>query len=255
MRALRSLPARLDVSGLCLVVAMAGACSFDKSQLQPAATPTPDGATEHGSDGATASSPDTVAGAGGGGANETGGSEGDGSTKFGDSAVFSDLGTALDVAIPPDVAQRPDVGLDAPLTVDATSIPDVGLSPDVTFIPDTGTGPPNSGDGGASDGAGGTNSSPTLCSPVPKSTGGIACPGGKCTVGTYSGSGFTLTDGLASTICLSANSLCAAGTTNPLKSSDTSANWGAVFGFYLSPDSTAANSVGVQLAGSGYPPP
>ncbi len=74
-------------------------------------------------------------GAGGGGANETGGSEGDGNTKFGDSAVLAYLGTALDVAIPPDVAQRPDVGLDAPLTVDATSIPDVGLSPDVHLHP------------------------------------------------------------------------------------------------------------------------
>ena len=241
---------------------MAGACSFDESQLRLVATPTPDGATEHpvvldasasGSDGATASSPDAVTGAGGrGGVGADASAAGvDGSTKFPDSAVLSDLGTALDVAIPPDVAQQPDVGPDAPLTVDATSIPDMGLIPDVTFIPDTGTGPPNSGDGGASDGAGGTDSSPTLCSPVPKSTGGIACPGGRCTVGPYSGSGFTVSDGLASTICLSANSLCAAGTTNALKSSDISANWGAVFGFYLSPDSTAANPVGVQLAGSG----
>ena len=47
MTALRVLPARLDVSGLCLIVAMAGACSFDESQLQRAPTSTPDGAIEH----------------------------------------------------------------------------------------------------------------------------------------------------------------------------------------------------------------
>ena len=86
---------------------------------------------------------------------------------------------------------------------------------------------------------------------MPKSTGGIACPGGKCAVGSYSGSGFTASDGIASTICLSANSLCAAGTTNTAQSADTTTNWGTAFGFSLSPSSTGTNLVGVQLGGSG----
>src|SRR5208283_4132929 len=90
----------------------------------------------------------------------------------------------------------------------------------------------------------------TTCTPVPKSTGGICCTGGKCAVGTYSGSALTDTDG-TSTVCLSANSLCAAGSTNTSNSTDTTTNWGIAFGFYLSPTSTATNLVGVQLAGSG----
>ena len=90
----------------------------------------------------------------------------------------------------------------------------------------------------------------TTCTPIPQSTGGLSCPNGKCMVGAYSGSAFTYTDG-TSTICMSANSLCAAGTSNTLSSTDTTTNWGIVFGFYLSPTSTATNLVGVQLAGLG----
>jgi hypothetical protein len=115
----------------------------------------------------------------------------------------------------------------------------------------TGTGSPGSGDGGATDGPAGTDSSPTLCSPVPKSTGGIACPGGKCTVGPYSGSASTFSDGVSSTICLSGNTLCAAGTTNASKSTNTTINWGTAFDFNLSPNSTDTDLVGVQLSGSG----
>jgi hypothetical protein len=118
---------------------------------------------------------------------------------------------------------------------------------EILALAGTGTGLSGSGDGGAADGTAGTDSSPTLCSPVPKSTGGIACPGGICTGETYSGSTLTITDGLTSTICMSANGLCAAGSTTPFGGS----NWGADFGFYLSPDSTPINMVPVQLVGAG----
>ena len=90
---------------------------------------------------------------------------------------------------------------------------------------------------------------PTTC--VPRSTGGLACPGGKCTLGSYSGSSFAVTDERSSTACLSASSLCAAGTTNSLDSTDTSANWGATFGFYLRPESTPSASFEVALTGTG----
>jgi hypothetical protein len=84
---------------------------------------------------------------------------------------------------------------------------------------------------------------------VPKSTGGISCPGGKCTLGTYSGYDFSFTDGKGSTICLDANGLCAAGTTGAQDAAYTV--WGAGFGFNLSPATTATTDVPVQLSGSG----
>ena len=218
MRTLRSLSARLDVPGLCLIAALAGACSFDESQLRPAPTPTPDGAIENpvldasaiGSGGTSASSPDASTGVGGSrGSAETGGG---GSTGVDDAAVPSDLAKTVDV----------------------------GASGDRAAVSD-----------GAPDGTAGTDSSPTLCSPVPKSTGGIACPGGKCTVGPYSGSASAFSDGVSSTICLSGNTLCAAGATNASKSTNTTINWGTAFGFNLSPNSTDTDLVGVQLSGSG----
>ncbi|MGO9665308.1 MAG: LamG domain-containing protein [Polyangia bacterium] len=121
---------------------------------------------------------------------------------------------------------------------------------EIVALFNTSTTSPTPGDGGVAGGASDTGGSPTLCSPVPRSTGGIVCPGGKCTVGAYSGSSLTYTDG-TSTICMSANSLCATGKTNTLNSTDTITNWGVVFGFDLSPNSTSTNLVGVQLAGSG----
>ncbi len=217
MRALPSLSARLAATGLCLIAALAGACSFDESQLRPA----PDGAIEHpvildasapGSDGTRSISPDASTGVGGNrGSTDSGG---DGGIGVGDAAVPPDLAKAVDVAVSGDRAPVSDVPMDAPLSVDAA-------------------GPP------------------TSCSPVPKSTGGIACPGGKCTVGPYSGSSFAVSDKLTSTICLSTSSLCAAGTTNPLKSPDISTNWGATFGFFLRPESTTNESFEIQLTGTG----
>jgi len=106
--------------------------------------------------------------------------------------------------------------------------------------------------------AGGTTSAPpvggstavTTCTPAPKSTGGLSCPGGKCTVGTYSGYDFGFSDGLGSTYCVDANSLCAAGTT-AAQNPPTYTIWGAGFGFSLSPQTTLTTSVPVQLTGSG----
>jgi len=127
-----------------------------------------------------------------------------------------------------------------------------------TAAPDSG--PPRAvpadagaGDAGGRTGAGeaGAASPDSLPRCQPMSTGGLACPGGKCTLDTYGGSSFAATDGLASTICLSASSLCAAGTTNSLESLNDSSNWGATFGFYLRPESTPESSFEVQLTGTG----
>ena len=104
---------------------------------------------------------------------------------------------------------------------------------------------------------GGTTSAPpaggstavTTCTPAPKSTGGLSCPGGKCTAGTYSGYDFSFSDGKGSTICVDANSLCAAGTTGAQDAAYTV--WGAGFGFNLSTATTATTDVPVQLSGSG----
>jgi hypothetical protein len=90
----------------------------------------------------------------------------------------------------------------------------------------------------------------TTCTPAPKSTGGLSCPGGKCTVGTYSGYDFGFSDGLGSTYCVDANSLCAAGTT-AAQNPPAYTIWGAGFGFSLSPLTTLTTSVPVQLTGSG----
>jgi hypothetical protein len=88
------------------------------------------------------------------------------------------------------------------------------------------------------------------CTPVPKSSGGIACPGKKCALGTYSGYGFTFTDGKGSTACMTPESLCAAGTTGA-QDPPTYSVWGAGFGFNLSPATTETTSVPVQLSGTG----
>ena len=115
-------------------------------------------------------------------------------------------------------------------------------------------------DGGMAQDAGGSadrpstdaNSAETLatCS-APKSTGGIACPGGKCTVGDYSGFEFAFADQTdESSICLSPNSLCAAGTTGA-QNPPTYSVWGASFGFNLSTATTATGTVPVQLSGTG----
>jgi hypothetical protein len=91
---------------------------------------------------------------------------------------------------------------------------------------------------------------PATCSP-PKSTGGIACPGGKCTVGSYSGFEFAFSDQTdESSICLSPNSLCAAGTTGASDPPSYTV-WGAGFGFNLSLLTTPTTPVPVQLSGTG----
>jgi hypothetical protein len=96
----------------------------------------------------------------------------------------------------------------------------------------------------------GGSTSVTTCTPVPKSTGGISCPGGKCTSGAFSGYDFSFPDGKGSTICLDANSLCAAGTTGA-QDPPTYLVWGAGFGFNLSTATTATTDVPVPLTGSG----
>jgi hypothetical protein len=129
-----------------------------------------------------------------------------------------------------------------------TSLPPVGGTTSLPPVGGTTSLPP----------VGGTTSTPpvggstavTTCTPVPKSTGGISCPNGKCVSGTYTGYDFTYSDGKTSSICLSANSLCAAGVTGAQDPPAYSV-YGAGFGFNLSPDTTLTSVVELQLSGSG----
>jgi len=89
------------------------------------------------------------------------------------------------------------------------------------------------------------------CTPVPKSTGGLSCPGGLCTVGAYSGYDFTFGDKIASSVCMLPNSLCGAGTVGAQNPAGGYTVWGAGFGFSLSTLTTATTETPVQLAGTG----
>jgi hypothetical protein len=88
------------------------------------------------------------------------------------------------------------------------------------------------------------------CTPVPKSTGGILCPGGLCAVGAYSGYNFTFSDKTKSSVCMLPTSLCGAGTVGA-QDPPTYLVWGAGFGFSLSLLTTTTTDVPVQLAGTG----
>jgi hypothetical protein len=110
----------------------------------------------------------------------------------------------------------------------------------------------------ATGGAGATGGTTTAtggvtatCTPVPKSTGGLSCPTNVCTVQTYSGYDFPLVDPTGkSSICMSPNTLCAAGTVGA-QNPPTYSVWGAGFGFSLSPLTTTTSTVPVQIIGSG----
>ena len=111
------------------------------------------------------------------------------------------------------------------------------------------------GGAGATGGSGGggataTGGAVTTCTPVPESTGGISCPGGFCTVGAYSGYDFSIADPTGkSSVCVAAGSLCGAGTVGA-QNPPSYTVWGAGFGFDLSPSTTAAADVPVQLTGT-----
>jgi hypothetical protein len=86
---------------------------------------------------------------------------------------------------------------------------------------------------------------------VPKSSGGIACPSGLCTVGTYSGYDFSFADPTGkSSVCAPASSLCGAGTVGAQNPPNYTV-WGAGFGFNLSPQTVGTAVVPVQLSGTG----
>ena len=119
------------------------------------------------------------------------------------------------------------------------------------------------GTGGASStatgGAGATGGTTTAtggattptCTPVPKSTGGLSCPSGLCTVGAYSGYDFTFADPTGqSSVCMLPTSLCGAGTVGA-QNPPSYTVWGAGFGFSLSLKTTPTTEVPVQLSGSG----
>jgi len=110
----------------------------------------------------------------------------------------------------------------------------------------------------ATGGAGATGGTTTAtggvtatCTPVPKSTGGLSCPNGLCTVGAYSGYDFTFSDKIASSVCMLPNNLCGAGTVGAQNPAGGYTVWGAGFGFSLSTLTTATTETPVQLAGTG----
>ena len=114
------------------------------------------------------------------------------------------------------------------------------------------------GGAGATGGSGGSSATTTpppdgattTCTPVPKSTGGISCPGGFCTVGSYSGYDVSFADPTGkSSVCVSAGGLCGAGVVGA-QDPPAYTVWGAGFGFNLSPQTAGTTSVPVQLSGS-----
>ncbi|MGB8296314.1 MAG: hypothetical protein WCG85_12880 [Polyangia bacterium] len=145
-----------------------------------------------------------------------------------------------------------------------TYVPPVGGS---TYVPPSGGStyvPPNGGStyippsGGTTyfPPVGGSTSVSTggataTCTPVPKSTGGLSCPNGLCTVGAYSGYEITFGDKIASSVCMLPNSLCGAGTVGAQNPAGGYTVWGAGFGFSLSPQTTLTSEVPVQLTGTG----
>jgi hypothetical protein len=109
----------------------------------------------------------------------------------------------------------------------------------------TTTTPSAGGSGGGSTGA--RQCSPTTATtPAVTSTGGLACPGGLCTVGTYSGYLYVYADGAPSKVCAATDSLCASGSTGVADAKGTI--WGAGVGFNLDKSATPA---AVQLSGTG----
>jgi hypothetical protein len=281
VKILRPLSTRLCIPCLCLIVALLAGCSFDSSQLRALSS---DGATDQlgyggaikgaGGLGGQGGVSVTTAGAGGAGVSETGGAGQIGGQTVGGGTG----GQAATCVSGASVACTCPTGQQGAQTCTSAGT----FAPCVCSVPTVDAGGAGGGDGAATraldapDATGGTThastggttyaptggttasstgttscgAAATICTPVPKSTGGICCPNGKCVVGAYSGATLAYTDG-TSTICMSANGLCATGNTNALNSTNTTANWGVVFGFYLSPNSTPTNLVGVQLAGSG----
>jgi hypothetical protein len=107
----------------------------------------------------------------------------------------------------------------------------------------------------ATGGSGGAATSALKCAPTTATTpaitskGGLACPGGLCTVGTYSGYLYVYSDGEKSgpsKVCAGPDSLCASGSTGVADTKGTI--WGAGVGFNLD---KAATPAAVQLSGTG----
>jgi hypothetical protein len=108
----------------------------------------------------------------------------------------------------------------------------------------------SSGTGGATTPIGGSTGARqcaprTATTPTITSSGGLACPGGLCTVETYAGMLYVYSDG-TSTICAGPDNLCVSGTTGV---ADTAGKiWGAGVGFNLDKADPPAE---VQLSGTG----
>jgi len=119
----------------------------------------------------------------------------------------------------------------------------------------------------ATGGAGATGGTTTAtggvtatCTPVPKSTGGLSCPGGLCTVGAYSGYDFTFGDKIASSVCMLPNSLCGAGTVGAQNPAGGYTVWGAGFGIqslntHHRHHRNAGSARGNRCDGHGHQPP
>jgi len=116
---------RLGVHSLCLVVALATACTFDASRLRASASPSADGAIEYPAvpDAAT----DDPPAAGLGDSGEAGAQAGNGGSTHTDAAAASpDLATAKEVAVSDDLALAPDLptAVEVAFPAEANATPD-----------------------------------------------------------------------------------------------------------------------------------
>ncbi len=108
--------------------------------------------------------------------------------------------------------------------------------------------------GGTTTGGGSLKCLPTTATDKISTTGGLSCPGGLCTVDTYSGYIYVYADSSA-TICAGPDALCAAGTTGVADSAGKT--WGAGVGFNLDkadpPPDVALTGTGMTYALSALP--
>jgi Concanavalin A-like lectin/glucanases superfamily len=155
---------RLGVHFLCLVVALATACTFDASRLRASTPPTADGAIEYPAVPDAATDDPPAAGLGGSGG--AGGQAGSGGNAHTDAATASpdlaigkevavsddlalapDLPTAVEVAFPAEAKATPDAETEVPAVPDATVVLDLPQIPDV--VPDPDAAPMDTSTGGA----------------------------------------------------------------------------------------------------------
>jgi hypothetical protein len=179
------------LAGLCLVFALAAACSFDAGRLRASASKAAGGAIEDptvpdatpcaADSGGTTSPSDGVLGGRGGSAGQAGDG---GSTSADATAVYADSATANDVAFPAEASPMPDAESDIPAVADAPATG--GVLADGGDLATGGTSQTGgtsasggtTGSGGMSDTGGATGLGGTSALGGSTSSGGMSATGG-----------------------------------------------------------------------------